>query len=77
VQCPKVKKRQTKNDLQNTTQKAMEYLSQITKECCHNLELIASFMTYYWVFYMSYTKDGTSGPGTAYDSEAPEFNTKF
>ena len=65
-----------------TPQKATEYLSQMTNECSlcgsHNLELIASFMTYITeFFYMSYTKDGTSGPGTAYDSEAPEFNTEF
>jgi len=49
VQCPKVKKT-NKNDLQNTTQKATGYLSQMTNECSlcgsHNLELIASFMTY-------------------------------
>ena len=43
-------KKTNKNDLQNTTQKATEYLSQMTNECSlcgnHNLELIASFMTY-------------------------------
>jgi hypothetical protein len=43
------------NDLQNTTQKATEYLSQMTNECSlcgsHNLELIASFMAYFTEFF--------------------------